>query len=314
VIKGAKILVTGATGQVAKPVAQSLAKDNEVWCAGRFSDAAAKADLEKSGIETVKWSLDADRCDGLPDDFTYVVHSACNILPLANDYDAAIACNAEGTGLLMQHCRKAKAFLHISSLIVYKSPKDINDLAEERSAPLGCNPSAAKTYSILKIATEASVRTMARALSLPTTIARLGMVYGTSGHGGMPTIMMKRLMAGEPFLKSPRKLYSSPISEADVISHIEPLLNAASVPANIINWSSDEIVERQELYDYLSEVSGLTPTYINGDPENSDVGGIPNTSRLKAIAGPCRVKWRQGVLETLRVNCPTQKFQSPRSA
>ena len=310
-IAGKKILVTGATGQVARPIAVSLAKDNDVWCAARFSDSTAQADLKRIGIKTVKWSLDTGTFDGMPDDFNYVIHSACNILPLANDYDAAIGCNAEGTGLLMQHCRKADTFLHVSSLIVYKSPKDATDLAEERTAALGCNPSSAKTYSIHKIATEGVVRTMARALSLPTTIARLGMVYGTSGHGGMPTIFMKNMMAKQPFLKEVHKVYSSPISETDVVAQVEPLLGAATVPASIINWSSDEVIERQELYDYLSQVSGIAPTYIDGDPEFGDGGGLPDVTRLKAIAGPCRVKWREGVLETLRANFPTHQFKEP---
>jgi nucleoside-diphosphate-sugar epimerase len=308
-IKGKKILVTGATGQVARPIAESLAKHNEVWGAARFSDSASKTELESAGIKTVKWTLGSGEFDGLPNDFTYVIHSAANILPLATDYDAAIACNAEGTGLLMQHCRKAKAFLHISSLIVYKRPKDASDLSEERTASLGCNSSSAKTYSIMKICSEATVRTMARALSLPTTIARLGMVYGTSGHGGVPTIFLKKMIAGQPLLRSTRKLYYSPIAETDVVTHVEPLLGVASVPASIINWSSDEVIERQELYDYLSELSGLKPVYIDDNPENGDIGGLPDVTRLKAIAGPCRVKWRAGALKTLRVNFPTYEFR-----
>jgi nucleoside-diphosphate-sugar epimerase len=310
-IKGAKILVTGATGQVARPIAESLVKDNEVWCAARFSDQAAKAELEKSGIKTVKWTLGSGDFTGMPDDFTYVVHSAASIMELATNYDEAIACNAEGTGLLMQHCRKAKAFLHISSLIVYKRPNDANDLAEERTAPLGCNPSSAKTYSVLKIAAEATARTMARALSLPTTIARLGAVYGTSGHGGIPTMFLKKMIAREPLLTSTRKTYYSPISETDVVAHVEPLLGAASVPANIINWSSDEVMDRQNLYDYLTEVSGLKPVLKEVDPEFGDVGGLPDVSKLKAIAGPFRLKWRDGVLQTLRTNFPDFKFREP---
>ena len=30
------ILITGASGTVARPCAEYLAKDNEVWCIGRF--------------------------------------------------------------------------------------------------------------------------------------------------------------------------------------------------------------------------------------------------------------------------------------
>lgn len=34
-----KVLITGATGQVARPVAEALAAQDEVWAIGRFGDA-----------------------------------------------------------------------------------------------------------------------------------------------------------------------------------------------------------------------------------------------------------------------------------
>ena len=37
-VNGTKILVTGASGQVALPVAEALASDNEVWAIARFTD------------------------------------------------------------------------------------------------------------------------------------------------------------------------------------------------------------------------------------------------------------------------------------
>ena len=47
-----KILVTGATGQIAGPIAENFASDNEVWCAARFSDPKRKAELEAIGVKT----------------------------------------------------------------------------------------------------------------------------------------------------------------------------------------------------------------------------------------------------------------------
>jgi nucleoside-diphosphate-sugar epimerase len=37
-ITGKKILVTGATGQVARPISEDLVKRKEVWCVARFSE------------------------------------------------------------------------------------------------------------------------------------------------------------------------------------------------------------------------------------------------------------------------------------
>ena len=41
-LKDQKVLVTGATGQVARPIAEQLNANNEVWAAARFSDPEAK--------------------------------------------------------------------------------------------------------------------------------------------------------------------------------------------------------------------------------------------------------------------------------
>ena len=49
-LSGEKILITGATGQVANPVAKALAVDNEVWAIARFGNADARKDLEDAGV------------------------------------------------------------------------------------------------------------------------------------------------------------------------------------------------------------------------------------------------------------------------
>ena len=42
-LSGKRVLVTGASGLVALPVAVELAKDNEVFAVARYSDPAQKA-------------------------------------------------------------------------------------------------------------------------------------------------------------------------------------------------------------------------------------------------------------------------------
>ncbi len=95
-----KILLTGPAGQIAFPMAEYLAKDNEVWGMARFGDPETKAKVEAIGVTAVKGDLgDADFSE-LPDDFTYVIHFAALMAP-GWDFDAAIRANAEGTGLLL---------------------------------------------------------------------------------------------------------------------------------------------------------------------------------------------------------------------
>lgn len=177
-MEGKKILVTGPTGQVAFPLACTLAKSNEVWGAARFSDAKKKAALEAAGVTCVATDLGSGEFDGLPTDFDYVLHLAV-ARGATPDFDGDLRANAEAAGLLMAHCRRAKAFLHCSTTGVYQ-PKDHEPIVE--SDPLGDNHRVMMpTYSIAKIAAEAVVRYAARQLGLPTVIARLNTPYGNNG-------------------------------------------------------------------------------------------------------------------------------------
>ena len=51
-LTGQRVLVTGATGQVARPIAEQLNAGNEVWTAARFRDEQARAELEAAGVHT----------------------------------------------------------------------------------------------------------------------------------------------------------------------------------------------------------------------------------------------------------------------
>src|ERR1019366_2824329 len=123
-LSGEKILITGVSGQIAGPLARYLAQDNEVWGIARFRPPEAgvirqvvaeapdpRQTLEAAGIKTVAIDLASGALDELPSDFTYVVHLAV-FQTAGYDYDTALRVNAEGTGLLMSHCRSAKGFLH----------------------------------------------------------------------------------------------------------------------------------------------------------------------------------------------------------
>ncbi|MDT5329384.1 MAG: UDP-glucuronate 4-epimerase, partial [Mycobacterium sp.] len=70
-MRGSKILITGPTGQVARPIAEALAADNEVWGIARFTDAAAREGLEESGVRCETVNLAAGDFTAIPSDFDY---------------------------------------------------------------------------------------------------------------------------------------------------------------------------------------------------------------------------------------------------
>ena len=75
-LSGQKILVLGATGMVAGPVVRHLAHDNEVWGAARFTNQAARAALEESGVRTVFLDLAEPDLGPLPAGVDYVINLA----------------------------------------------------------------------------------------------------------------------------------------------------------------------------------------------------------------------------------------------
>ncbi|MFO0690271.1 MAG: SDR family oxidoreductase [Myxococcota bacterium] len=304
-LRNRKILITGATGEVARAIAESLAPNNEVWAAARFTNPTLRQRLEAQKIRTYAWTLGSDDFTGLPDDFDHVIHAACNIFPVANDYDASIRDNAEGTGLLMTHTRRAKSFLYVSSLATYSEIPD-NSIPRKETDAQGCHQRFAPSYGIGKTATEAVVRTLARIYRLPTLIGRLGMNYGI-GCSGAPDFYFKDMMEGKPIVVPPRGVsYCALVHNSDVVEWVEPLLAAASVPANIVNWTGDDWVDEREMVEFMARIAQLTPKLVE-DPKAGYYGGVADPTKRRAITGPAR-PWKKSFLEMLRANYPDHAF------
>lgn len=286
-MRGYKILITGPSGQVAAPIARAFAADNQVWGIARFTDAAAREGLEKAGIRCETVNLAAGDFTGLPSDFDYVLNLA---VAKSGDWDNDLGANAESVGLLMAHCRDAKAFLHCSSTAVYDPPDD--EPRTERAA-LGDNHKALfPTYSISKIAGEAVARSTARVLGVPTTIARLNVPYGD--NGGWPYFHMEMMLAGIPIPVPPGgPARYNPIHEDDIIATIPKLLGVASVPATTLNWAGDQTVSLQEWCAYLGSLIGREPVFQESEQA---LRGVPvDLTRMRELTGDATVDWRDGM-------------------
>lgn len=296
-----KILVTGATGVVALPVAQALAAGNEVWGVARFKDQAAKERLEASGVRCVAIDLVDGDLSALPTDFTYVLNFA---VLKTDDWGRDLDGNAGGVAFLMEHCQGAKAFLHCSSTAVYQ-PNGHHAFAEDD--PLGDNHrvleklfSSGQTYSISKIAAEAVARYGARRWQLPTTIVRLNVPYGV--NGGLPAINLDMMIAGMavPVHPDAPSRYN-PIHEDDIVAMIPGLLAAASVPATIVNWGG-EPATIEDWCAYLGEITGLEPTFNATDHWIESV--TIDLTRMHELVGPTRVDLKDGLRRMVEARHP----------
>lgn len=293
-----KILITGPTGQVALPVALALVRENEVWGAARFSDAAARKRLEDAGVHCVAMDLGDGDFTGLPADFDYVLNLAVAKSPDGN-FDADLRANGEATGLLMSHCRRARAFLHCSTTGVYQ-PAGHHVFRE--TDPLGDNHRVMMpTYSIAKISTEVVARTACRELRLPTTIARLCVPYGDNGGWPFYHLMMMKGGVAIPVHPDRPSRYTL-IHEDDIIAMIPGLLRSASVPATIVNWAGQQHVSIEEWCAYLGELTGLEPRFEVTDKALDSVQ--VDTTRLQELVGPAKVSWEEGLQRMVAARAP----------
>ncbi|MFJ5877562.1 NAD-dependent epimerase/dehydratase family protein [Streptomyces sp. NPDC093088] len=296
---GKKILITGATGLVARTAAETLAREDEVWCLGRFTDPGAERRLRDLGIRTVRWDMAADGLDGVPEDFTHVLHAA--VERGDGDFEEVVTVNSVGTGRLMSHCRSAESFLFLSTSAVYAPGEPDHRYTE--TDPLAARSAFLPTYPVGKLATEGAVRALAVTLGLPTTIARLNVAYGPHGHGGAPVIHYRSMLAGEP-VAVPRtgQHHCSPIHTDDIARHVPGLWAAATVPATVVNWGGDEVVGVCDLLTYVSELTGVPVDFVPSDVTRPVVAY--DDTRRRALVGDCAWSWRDGVRQVLEAHFP----------
>lgn len=300
-LSGQKILITGASGFVAAPIAEALARHNEVWGLARFADPQARARVQAAGIRPVAADLAAGDLSGVPSDFTHVLHFAHTRLG-PGDFVPAIQVNAVGAGHVLAHCRKARAALVVSSAAVYSPhPDPYHLLREDEDIGNGRTPWA-PTSSVSKVSLEAVARFCAEAFALPIVIARLNTVYGA--RGGMPLMDADAIAAGRSPVWFADPYPHSPIHADDMCAQIEPLLGAASRHANVVNWCGDEVIAQREWCEqaaaWLGGEARIQVVPAPGTPN----GGAHDPNRRRSITGPCKLEFRSSFKDLLKARYP----------
>ncbi|MBB6193806.1 nucleoside-diphosphate-sugar epimerase [Sphingobium wenxiniae] len=288
-ISGEKILITGVTGMVATPLAHFLAKENEVWGIARFADPEARRPYEDAGITTRAIDLANPDFSILPNDFTYILHLSWMRADISQ-LQQAIRTNVEGPGLLFQHCRKAKATLVMSGMGIYSPHEDPWHLYTETD-PIGRAATAyAPTSPSSKAGIEAVARFCARAFDMPIVITRLNTYMGTQRT--MPAQVIRAVLDGKTIHAPHDPNPQSPIHIEDMKWQLEALLDAASVPATIVNWSGDETMPMQDWARMAGEFAGKEVAFETNYVPGAPVGSASDPTLRQSITGPCRTVFR----------------------
>ena len=85
----------------------------------------------------------------------------------------------------------------------------------------------------------------------------------------------------------------NPIHEDDLLASLPRLLDAAAVPATIVNWGGNEAVSVEEWSTYLGELVGKPVTF---DPSDHALESVTiDRTKQESLLGPTTVSWRDGL-------------------
>jgi nucleoside-diphosphate-sugar epimerase len=294
VLDGEKVLITGATGKIAFPIARALAARNEVWGAARLRDPADGQRLAAAGITPTTLDVSVDDFSDLPDDFTYVFHAAVD--PGTDDWTRCVETNAQRSGDLLAHCRTAKGFVLCStgSIYGYQGRRPLTE-DDPPGVPLRAN------YSFSKVAAEQVCTWVARHHRIPLTIIRICSTYGP--EGGAPNDRLEAILAGRPIRLHPDKPNNyNPIYEDDYVELGIRAMEVADIPPVVVNWSGSETVSIEEYCTYLGELVGVDPVFEYSADAHTPLW--PDVTRMHEVLGKTKVPWREGFRRMVEARHP----------
>ena len=287
-LTGRKVLVTGASGLVAFPVAAELAKANEVYALARWSDSEQKRKLEATGAQVISFDLANEDLSSLPKSVDVVINYA--VLP-PNFGNLAYDVNIGATGRLARRYRDCEAFVHGStgSLYEYQGERPLRE-----DDPYGLH-SAGENYAASKIGAEYLLKHISVDYNLPVVMVRIFSFYGPRGGG--VTQRVDQVAKGLPVSVYPgvRNVHT-PLYEDDYVEKTIAAAGIARVGCEIINVGGSESVTTQEYCQIAGEIVGKEPIFV----ENGRSWPIwADTTKMERLLGPSKVSVREGIRRVL---------------
>jgi len=282
-LSGRRVLITGASGLVAFPIAVEAAKSNEVYAVARYSDPEQKRLLEAAGVRTITFDMANPDLSALPKSVDVVINYG--VLPPT--HKDAYEVNAGAAGRLASRYRDCQAFVHGStgSLYAYQGERPLTE-----DDPYGLH-SSAENYAASKIAAEFLLKHLSVEYDMPTVLVRIFSFYGPRGGG--VTQRIDQVARGLPVSVYPgvRNVHT-PLYEDDYVEKTLACASIAKAPAEIVNVGGTEAVTTQEYCEMAGGMLGKAPVFV----DNSKAWPIwADTSKMVRLLGPNRVSVREGV-------------------
>jgi nucleoside-diphosphate-sugar epimerase len=283
-MSGKRILITGASGLVALPVAVELARNNTVYAVARYSDPDQKRKIEAAGATAITFDMADEDLSPLPGEVDVVINYG--VLP-PNFKNMAYDVNVGATGRLARRYRDAQAFIQGStgSLYEYQGERPLRE-----DDPYGLH-AGGENYAASKIAAEYLLKHLSEDYRLPVTLVRIFSFYGPRGGG--VTQRVDQVLRGEPVSVYPGvKNWHTPLYEDDYVAKTIAAAGIAKVGAEIVNVGGSEAVTTQEYCEMAGEMVGKKPVFI----ENGKSWPIwADTTRMERLLGPSTVSVREGI-------------------
>ena len=289
-----KILITGATGKIAFPIARALAQRNEVWGAARLRDESDRQRLAAAGITPIAIDMSEGDLSALPDDFTFVFHAAVDTG--TDDWARCVETNAQNSGELLHWCRTATGFVFCStgSIYGYQGQRPLTEM-DPPGVPLRAN------YSFSKVAAEAVCTWVAEKYRIPLTIIRICSTYGP--EGGAPADRLEMMLARKPIRLYPDKPNNyNPIYEDDYVELGIRAMEVADTPPVVVNWAGSETVSVEEYCTYMGELVGVEPIFTYTPDAHTPLW--PDVTYMHEILGKTKVPWREGFRRMIEARHP----------
>ena len=289
-LNGEKILVTGATGKIAFPIARALAAHNEVWGAARLHKPGDRERLASVGVRPIALDLSCGDFSCMPDDFSHVFHAAVD--PGQGGWRQCLETNAHNSGELLYHCRSARGFVFCStgSIYGYQGHRPLTE-SDPPGVPLRAN------YSFSKVAAESVCTWIATHFGIPLTIIRICSTYGPLG--GAPADRLEAILQRKPIRLHPDKPNNyNPIYEDDYVALGIRAMEVAATPPVVVNWAGSETVSVEDYCGYMGELVGIEPIFEYTPQAHTPLW--PDVGHMHEVLGCTRVHWRDGMRRMIK--------------